>query len=31
MNTISISDDIVPIAEFKTRISKWFKSIQKAR
>jgi antitoxin YefM len=30
MKTISISKDIVPIAEFKTGISKWFKSIQKA-
>jgi hypothetical protein len=29
MKTISISNDIVPIAEFKTGISKWFKSIQK--
>ena len=26
----SISNDIVPIAEFKAGISKWFKSIQKA-
>ncbi len=26
----TISNDIVPIAEFKTDISKWFKSIQKA-
>jgi antitoxin YefM len=30
MKTISISNDIVPIAEFKAGISKWFKSIQKA-
>jgi antitoxin YefM len=30
MKTISISNDIVPIAEFKTGISKWFKSIHKA-
>ncbi len=30
MKPISISNDIVPIAEFKTGISKWFKSIQKA-
>ncbi|MFH0997174.1 MAG: type II toxin-antitoxin system Phd/YefM family antitoxin [Pseudomonadota bacterium] len=29
MKTISISNDIVPIAIFKTGISKWFKSIQK--
>ena len=29
MKTISISNDIVPIAEFKAGISKWFKSIQK--
>lgn len=28
MKTISISNDIVPIAEFKTNISKWFKSLQ---
>jgi antitoxin YefM len=30
MKTISISNDIVPIAEFKAGISKWFKSIKKA-
>ncbi len=28
MRTISISNDIVPIAEFKTNISKWFKTLQ---
>ncbi len=28
MRTISISNDIVPIAEFKTYISKWFKTLQ---
>ena len=28
MRAISISDDIVPIAEFKTNISKWFKTLQ---
>ena len=28
MKTISISNDIVPIAEFKTNISKWFKTLQ---
>ena len=28
MKTISISKDIVPIAEFKTNISKWFKTLQ---
>ncbi len=28
MKTISISNDIVPIAEFKTSISKWFKSLK---
>ena len=28
MKTISISNDIVPIAEFKTSISKWFKNLQ---
>lgn len=27
MKTISITNDIVPIAEFKTSISKWFKSL----
>ena len=26
MRAISISKDIVPIAEFKTNISKWFKT-----
>jgi antitoxin YefM len=30
MKAISVSSDIVPIAEFKTGISKWFKSIQKS-
>jgi antitoxin YefM len=30
MKTLSISNDIVPIAEFKASISKWFKSIQNA-
>jgi antitoxin YefM len=28
MKTISIKNDIVPIAEFKTGISKWFKSLK---
>jgi len=28
MRTISISNDIIPIAEFKTNISKWFKTLQ---
>jgi len=28
MRSISISNDIVPIAEFKTNISKWFKILQ---
>ena len=28
MRTISVSNDIVPIAEFKTNISKWFKTLQ---
>ena len=28
MKTISIKNDIVPIAEFKTSISKWFKNLQ---
>ncbi len=30
MKTISITNDIVPIAEFKTSISKWFKGLQNA-
>ena len=28
MKAISISNDIIPIAEFKTNISKWFKILQ---
>jgi prevent-host-death family protein len=28
MKTISITNDIVPIAEFKTGISKWFRSLK---
>lgn len=28
MKAISVSKDIVPIAEFKTNISKWFKTLQ---
>jgi len=28
MKAISVSNDIVPIAEFKTNISKWFKTLQ---
>ena len=28
MKTISVSKDIIPIAEFKTNISKWFKTLQ---
>lgn len=28
MRPISISNDIIPIAEFKTNISKWFKTLQ---
>jgi len=28
MKTISVKNDIVPIAEFKTSLSKWFKSLQ---
>lgn len=31
MKTISISSDIIPIAEFKTNISKWFKILQTSR
>ena len=31
MRTISVSNDIVPIAEFKTNISKWFKKLQTSR
>ncbi|MCJ7600769.1 MAG: type II toxin-antitoxin system Phd/YefM family antitoxin [Desulfobulbaceae bacterium] len=30
MKTISVTNDIVPIAEFKKSISKWFKSLQDA-
>ncbi|MHB8709747.1 MAG: type II toxin-antitoxin system Phd/YefM family antitoxin [Desulfuromonadales bacterium] len=30
MKNISITNDIIPIAEFKTGISKWFKSLQKS-
>lgn len=29
MKPISISNDIVPIAEFKTRLSKWFNNLSK--
>jgi prevent-host-death family protein len=28
MKTISIKNDIVPIAEFKTKLAQWFKSLQ---
>ena len=28
MRVISISNDIIPIADFKTNISKWFKTLQ---
>jgi antitoxin YefM len=28
MKAISVNNDIVPIGEFKTSISKWFKNIQ---
>ena len=28
MRAISVSNDIVPIAEFKTNISRWFKTLQ---
>jgi prevent-host-death family protein len=28
MRAISISNDIIPIADFKTNISKWFKALQ---
>jgi len=28
MKTINISQDIVPVGEFKTRISRWLKSIR---
>jgi antitoxin YefM len=31
MRAISISNDIIPIAEFKTNISKWFKTLQTSR
>jgi len=30
MKTFSVTNDIVPIAEFKKSISKWFKSLQDA-
>jgi antitoxin YefM len=30
MKTISVTNDIIPIAEFKTGISKWFRSLQKS-
>jgi antitoxin YefM len=30
MKPISITNDIVPIAEFKTGISKWFKSLNES-
>jgi PHD/YefM family antitoxin component YafN of YafNO toxin-antitoxin module len=30
MKTLSIKNDIVPIAEFKTSLSKWFKNLQGA-
>jgi prevent-host-death family protein len=28
MRALSIANDIIPIGEFKTKIAKWFKSIQ---
>jgi prevent-host-death family protein len=28
MRTLSVTNDIIPIGEFKTKIAKWFKSIQ---
>jgi len=28
MKALSVSNDIIPIGEFKTKIAKWFKSIQ---
>ena len=31
MRAISVSNDIIPIAEFKTNISKWFKILQTSR
>ena len=30
MKTISIANDIVPIAEFKTNISRWFNNLKNA-
>lgn len=30
MRTLSIANDIVPIAEFKTNISSWFKKLQQS-
>jgi len=28
MKALSVANDIIPIGEFKTKIAKWFKSIQ---
>ncbi|MBT1076634.1 type II toxin-antitoxin system Phd/YefM family antitoxin [Geobacter grbiciae] len=30
MKPISVTNDIIPIAEFKTGISKWFKNLQES-
>ena len=30
MQTLSVANDIVPIAEFKTNISSWFKKLQQS-
>ena len=30
MKTLSIANDIVPIAEFKSSLSKWFKTLQQS-
>lgn len=30
MRTLSVANDIVPIAEFKTNISSWFKKLQQS-
>ena len=31
MRTFNVSDDIIPIGEFKTRISKWLKTINQTK
>jgi prevent-host-death family protein len=31
MNNLNVSKDIIPIGEFKTSLSKWFKNVQNTR